>query len=52
MSAEPATDWRHERLQAASSDNSVVPMATEVNPTLYEELILGHEGAGFKRLVS
>ncbi|XP_039449778.1 Ig-like and fibronectin type-III domain-containing protein 1 isoform X2 [Culex pipiens pallens] len=33
-------------------NNSVVPMATEVNPSLYEELKLGHDRAGFKRLVS
>lgn len=51
--------WRQETLQPPSSSttsmeqtNSTVPMATEVNPSLYEELKLGHEGAGFKRLVS
>lgn len=32
--------------------NSIVPMATEVNPSIYEELKLGQEGAGFKKLVS
>lgn len=26
--------------------------ATEVNPSIYDELKLGHKGAGFKRLVS
>lgn len=47
------TDWRQERLQTPAVDqNSAVPMATEVNPSLYEELKLGHEGVGFKRLVS
>ncbi|XP_055693632.1 Ig-like and fibronectin type-III domain-containing protein 1 [Lutzomyia longipalpis] len=49
--------WRQEALQPPTSttsveQNAVVPMATEVNPTLYEELKLGHEGVGFKRLVS
>ncbi len=47
------TEWRQERLQTPAVDqNSVVPMATEVNPSLYEELKLGQEGVGFKRLVS
>ncbi|XP_037031427.1 Ig-like and fibronectin type-III domain-containing protein 2 isoform X3 [Bradysia coprophila] len=47
------TEWRQERLQTPAVDqSSVVPMATEVNPSLYEELKLGHEGVGFKRLVS
>lgn len=47
------TEWRQERLQPPTVEsNSVVPMATEVNPSLYEELKLGHEGVGFKRLVS
>uniref|UniRef100_A0A6B2EFR4 Putative receptor mediating netrin-dependent axon guidance n=1 Tax=Phlebotomus kandelakii TaxID=1109342 RepID=A0A6B2EFR4_9DIPT len=51
------TGWRQEVLQTPATttnveQNAVVPMATEVNPTLYEELKLGHEGAGFKRLVS
>lgn len=32
--------------------NAIVPMATEVNPSIYEELKLGQEGAGFKKLVS
>ncbi|XP_058124562.1 Ig-like and fibronectin type-III domain-containing protein 1 [Anopheles ziemanni] len=53
-------DWRQESLHAANGtattglghDNAVVPMATEVNPSLYEELKLGHDRAGFKRLVS
>lgn len=52
---ETSTDWRQEQLQPPTPmehTNSVVPMATEVNPSLYEELKLGHEGAGFKRLVS
>lgn len=34
--------WRQEPLQ--------VPNSAEVNPTLYEELKLGQDGAGFKRL--
>ncbi|XP_025837036.1 Ig-like and fibronectin type-III domain-containing protein 1 [Agrilus planipennis] len=34
--------WKHEPLH--------VPAQTEVNPTLYEELKLGQNGAGFKRL--
>lgn len=34
--------WKQEALH--------VPASTEVNPTLYEELKLGQDGAGFKRL--
>lgn len=34
--------WQQESLH--------VPVSTEVNPTLYEELKLGQDGAGFKRL--
>lgn len=34
--------WKQESLH--------VPASTEVNPTLYEELKLGQDGAGFKRL--
>lgn len=34
--------WKHEPLH--------VPAQTEVAPSLYEELKLGHDGAGFKRL--
>lgn len=34
--------WKQEQLH--------VPAQTEVNPTLYEELKLGQDGAGFKRL--
>lgn len=45
-----ASEWRSERLQ--SSTTSDPAMATEVNPSLYEELKLGHDGVGFKRLVS
>jgi hypothetical protein len=41
--AGPNTAWKQETLQAA-------PSATEVGPTLYEELRLGTDGAGFKRL--
>ncbi|XP_037904934.1 Ig-like and fibronectin type-III domain-containing protein 1 isoform X1 [Hermetia illucens] len=67
VTTESSTPWRHETLQPPAStqfntnsttttssplNDSVVPMATEVNPSLYEELKLGHEGAGFKRLVS
>uniref|UniRef100_T1GGA5 Uncharacterized protein n=1 Tax=Megaselia scalaris TaxID=36166 RepID=T1GGA5_MEGSC len=37
---------------ALDDSNSIVPMATEVNPSIYEELKLGQEGAGFKKLVS
>lgn len=40
--ATPTPVWRQEVLQAAP--------ATETNPTLYEELRLGTDGAGFKRL--
>lgn len=29
-----------------------IPQATEVNPSLYDQLKLGDKGAGFKRLVS
>ncbi|XP_018897907.2 Ig-like and fibronectin type-III domain-containing protein 1 isoform X1 [Bemisia tabaci] len=36
-------NWKNEQLHVPS-------MATEVPPTLYEELKLGSEGAGFKRL--
>ncbi|XP_021707105.1 Ig-like and fibronectin type-III domain-containing protein 1 [Aedes aegypti] len=60
VSGQAGTDWRQESLHTAngtattglSQENSVVPMATEVNPSLYEELKLGHDRAGFKRLVS
>lgn len=31
---------------------AAVPDATEVNPSLYDEIKLGHKGSGFKRLVS
>lgn len=41
-SASPA--WKQETLQAAA------PAATEVGPSLYEELRLGSDGVGFKRL--
>ncbi|XP_075234927.1 Ig-like and fibronectin type-III domain-containing protein 1 [Lycorma delicatula] len=34
--------WKHEQLH--------VPASTEVAPSLYEELKLGHDGVGFKRL--
>ncbi|XP_039279825.1 Ig-like and fibronectin type-III domain-containing protein 2 [Nilaparvata lugens] len=34
--------WKHEPLH--------VPASTEVPPSLYEELKLGHDGVGFKRL--
>lgn len=46
-----ASEWRSERLQS-STTTSDPAMATEVNPSLYEELKLGHDGVGFKRLVS
>lgn len=40
--------WRQETLQAGPT---VPPQPLrEVDPTLYEELKLGHDGAGFKRL--
>ncbi|CAK1550359.1 unnamed protein product [Leptosia nina] len=42
-----STAWRQETLQNPST---AVPAAREVDPTLYEELKLGHDGAGFKRL--
>lgn len=35
--------WKHETLH-------VPAQATEVSPSLYEELKLGQDGAGFKRL--
>lgn len=38
--------WRNETLQAGGS----IAPAREVDPTLYEELKLGQDGAGFKRL--
>ncbi|KAJ3623708.1 hypothetical protein MTP99_017378 [Tenebrio molitor] len=41
-SASGVQGWKNEALH--------VPAATEVNPTLYEELKLGQDGAGFKRL--
>lgn len=37
--------WRQETLQAGGAS-----AAREVDPTLYEELKLGQDGAGFKRL--
>lgn len=46
------SDWRQERLHSPSSLSDPSPSATEVNPSLYEELKLGHDGVGFKRLVS
>lgn len=39
--------WRQETLQNPST---TIPAAREVDPTLYEELKLGQDGAGFKRL--
>ncbi|XP_035443695.1 Ig-like and fibronectin type-III domain-containing protein 1 isoform X1 [Spodoptera frugiperda] len=39
--------WRQETL---NNPGTTVPNAREVDPTLYEELKLGHDGAGFKRL--
>jgi hypothetical protein len=47
------TDWRQEILQTPNGTETTnsVPMATEVNPSLYEELKLGPDRAGFKRLV-
>lgn len=45
-------DWRQERLQSPAGMSEPSASATEVNPSLYEELKLGHDGVGFKRLVS
>ncbi|XP_049875990.1 Ig-like and fibronectin type-III domain-containing protein 1 isoform X2 [Pectinophora gossypiella] len=42
-----STAWRQETLQPSSAS---IPAAREVDPTLYEELKLGQDGAGFKRL--
>ncbi|XP_026741674.1 Ig-like and fibronectin type-III domain-containing protein 2 isoform X2 [Trichoplusia ni] len=39
--------WRQETL---NNPGTTIPTAREVDPTLYEELKLGHDGAGFKRL--
>lgn len=39
--------WRQETL---NNPGTTIPNAREVDPTLYEELKLGHDGAGFKRL--
>ncbi|XP_013190125.1 Ig-like and fibronectin type-III domain-containing protein 1 isoform X2 [Amyelois transitella] len=39
--------WRQETLQ---NPGTAIPAAREVDPTLYEELKLGQDGAGFKRL--
>lgn len=39
--------WRQETLQ---NPGAAVSTPREVEPTLYEELKLGHDGAGFKRL--
>ena len=36
------TGWKHEQLH--------VPSSTEVAPSIYEELKLGQDGVGFKRL--
>lgn len=38
--------WRQE----TQNPGTTVTSAREVDPTLYEELKLGHDGAGFKRL--
>lgn len=43
-SASGGQGWKNESLH--------VPAQQEVNPTLYEELKLGQDGAGFKRLKS
>lgn len=48
-------NWRPEPTQSTNNgqlDSQQIPTATEVNPSLYDELKLGHKGAGFKRLVS
>lgn len=34
------------------NQSTSIPTATEVNPSIYDELKLGQKGAGFKRLVS
>ncbi|XP_075980799.1 Ig-like and fibronectin type-III domain-containing protein 2 isoform X2 [Anticarsia gemmatalis] len=39
--------WRQETL---NNPSTTTPAAREVDPTLYEELKLGQDGAGFKRL--
>lgn len=45
------TDYNN--TSARSSTSASIPTTeAEIRPTLYEELKLGHEGAGFKRLVS
>ncbi|XP_045774641.1 Ig-like and fibronectin type-III domain-containing protein 2 isoform X1 [Maniola jurtina] len=38
--------WRQE----TQNPGTTIPPAREVDPSLYEELKLGHDGAGFKRL--
>ncbi|CAG9130815.1 unnamed protein product [Plutella xylostella] len=40
--------WRQETLQNPGATS--IPAAREVDPSLYEELKLGQDGAGFKRL--
>lgn len=42
-----STAWRQETL---NNPGTTIPTAREVDPTLYEELKLGQDGAGFKRL--
>lgn len=42
-----STAWRQETL---NNPGPTIPTAREVDPTLYEELKLGQDGAGFKRL--
>lgn len=47
------SEYNNSTIIARSSTTASIPTTeAEVKPTLYEELKLGQEGAGFKRLVS
>lgn len=62
LSGDTALNWRPDSSSTATTavnsniseptQPSSIPTATEVNPSIYDELKLGHKGAGFKRLVS
>lgn len=46
------TSASHGNQTSDQNQSSSIPTATEINPSIYDELKLGNKGAGFKRLVS
>lgn len=46
------TTESHMHSAASANGTPAIPDATEVNPSLYDEIKLGQKGSGFKRLVS